>query len=62
MRALDIVVAHPGPQDVIQLGTAEADEEIEAFALDRADGRFCKGVCVGVERLRGSTGPPEPLR
>jgi len=47
MRALDIVVAHPGPQDVIELGPAEADEEIEAFALDRADERFCECVCVG---------------
>ena len=33
MRALDIVVAHPGPKDVIELGPAEADEKIEAFAL-----------------------------
>ena len=47
MRALEIVMAHPGPQDVIELGTAEADEEIQAFALDRADERFREGVCVG---------------
>jgi hypothetical protein len=48
MRALDIVVAHPSPQDVVELGTAEADEEIQAFAFDRADERFREGVCVGV--------------
>lgn len=47
MRALDVVVAHPGPQDVIELGPAEADKEIQAFALDRADEGFREGVCVG---------------
>ena len=47
MWALGVVVAHPGPQDVIQLGTAEADEEIEAFALDRRDEGFCEGIGVG---------------
>lgn len=47
MRALDILVAHPSPQNVIELDTAEADEEIQAFALDSADEGFCEGVCVG---------------
>jgi hypothetical protein len=46
MRALGVVVAHPGPQDVIELRAAEADEEIEAFALDRPDERFRVGVGV----------------
>src|SRR5690606_26135959 len=31
MRTLDIVMAHPGPQDVVELRPAEADEEIQAF-------------------------------
>jgi len=46
MRALEIVMAHPGSQDVIELGPAEADEETQTFALDGADERFCEGVGV----------------
>lgn len=47
MWTLDVVVAHPGAQDVIELGSAETDEEIQALALDRADEGFREGVCVG---------------
>ena len=47
MRAIDVVMAHPGPQDVIELGPTDADEEIEAFPLDGADEGFREGVCVG---------------
>lgn len=46
MRALEIVMAHPGSQDVIELGPAEADEETQTFALDGADERFCESVGV----------------
>ena len=45
MRALDIVVAQSGPQDVIELGSVGADEEIQAFALERADERFRECLC-----------------
>jgi hypothetical protein len=47
MRALDIVMAHPGPQDVIELRPAEADEEIEALALDRTDEGFRESIGIG---------------
>lgn len=47
MRAIDVVMAHPGPQDVIELGPTEADKEIEAFPLDGADEGFREGVCIG---------------
>lgn len=46
MRTLDIVMAHPCAQDVIELGPAEADEEIQAFALDGADEGFREGIGV----------------
>jgi len=46
MRALDIVMAHPRAQDVVELRPAEADEEIEAFALDGADEGFREGIGV----------------
>ena len=46
MWPLDIVVTHPSLHDVIELGSAEADEEVEAFALDRADEGFCEGIGV----------------
>ena len=31
----------------VELRTTEADEEVQAFALDRADERLRKGVCIG---------------
>lgn len=46
MRALYIIMSYPGSQDVIELGPAEANEEIQAFALDGADERFCEGIGV----------------
>ena len=47
MWALCIIIIHPSPQDVVELRTTEADEEVQAFALDRADERLRKGVCIG---------------
>lgn len=44
MCAFTVVVLHPVPQDVIELGPIEADEEIQAFALDGADERFREGT------------------
>ena len=46
MRPRGVVVAAPCAKDVVELGTTEADEGIQAFALDGADGGFGKGVCV----------------
>lgn len=46
MRTLDIVMAHPSPQDVIELSSVKADEKIQAFALDGADKGL--GECIGV--------------
>ena len=46
MWALGVVMAHPGPQDVIELRAAETDEEIQTFALDGRDERFREGICV----------------
>jgi len=46
MRAFGIVVAHPDPMDVVQLGRAEADEETQAFALDCVVERSRECVCI----------------
>ena len=47
MRALDIIMTHPSAKDVIKLWLAEADEEIQTFALDDADEGFCEGMTLG---------------
>jgi hypothetical protein len=46
MWSLDIVVSHPGPQDVIELGAAETNEKIEALAFDRADKRSANAFAL----------------
>lgn len=46
VRALGVVMAHPGPQDVVELRPAEADEEIQTFALDGADEGLGEGIGV----------------
>ena len=46
MRALDIVMAHPCAQNVVELGSAEADEGIKAFTLYGADEGFCEGIRI----------------
>ena len=47
MRALGVVMEHPGPQDVVELCAAEADEEIQTFALDGRDEGLGEGIGVG---------------
>jgi len=60
MWTLEIIVTHPGPQDVIELRGAKADEEIQTFALDGADERFRE--CIGVGRFVGDLDDPGAFR
>lgn len=60
MWSLNVVVARPSPLDVIESGAAEADGEMEAFALDRADERFSKSI--GVWRPARDRDDPGALR
>lgn len=60
MRALDIVVAHPCAQDVVELRPAEADKEIQAFALDGVDEGFREGI--GVRRPVRDLDDPRTFR
>ena len=47
MRALGVVMAHPSAQDVGALCAAEADEEIQTFALYGGDEGYSEGLGVG---------------
>ena len=47
VRALGVVMAHPSAQDVVELRPAEANEEIQTFALDGTDEGLGEGIGVG---------------